>query len=165
MALPTTRDITVSPTSPIPSALANKLQDMITGWKFPAMDFPHPACDWRPQGGGSGLLGDGQWTFGGLTILMAKIRLPVGTLISSCTFGYNRGGAGTIDVYLKKRNIVTGAAVVVVATSADVTGSAWETAVLNPAYTVEADFSVWLETRCSNGANIFGGAKINASRL
>lgn len=36
MALPTTRDITLNPADPVPSALLNKLQDQVVGKKMPS---------------------------------------------------------------------------------------------------------------------------------
>jgi hypothetical protein len=163
--LPLHRDVTLDDASPVPSALLNKLQDCIVGRK-------HGSIRWQIGGGAfnlasvtvtGGLLNQGGlWTFSGAATLYAGLAGPrygviEGTKITSLTWAYNRGGAGTLQLSLYKRNILTN-----VSTPVDVatisTGTGYETKTSLPNYTVEANHEVSLFAECNNVAHQFGGA-------
>lgn len=165
MPLPTSRDLTINPTDPIPSSLLNKLQDCTVGMKFPLHDRPIGPASWQVKAGGNASLGDGQWTFGALSQLVAPLELPYGTTIATVLFAYNRGGAGNITLKLRKRNIATGAAAADIASVVINAGTGWTTSGLSPSYATETNFAVWLEAQFDNAAHIFGGAIAVLSRL
>jgi hypothetical protein len=167
MALPISRNTDYTAASPIKSVDLNDLQDALIGAKHGPISIIIPAAGWQQQSGGGGVLGDGQWTFSAVTSLVADLpRLPVGTVITSIVWGYNRGGGGNVTRKMRKRNVVTGAAPAdaFAAPAADNTGAAWETQTDAPAYTVEADTGVWLEVTCDNAANVFGGAVVTITK-
>lgn len=168
MTLPTSRNTTYAASSPILSADLNALQDMIIGRKFPAADFPFGGTAFQLQTGTAqvGAAAD-NWTFSAVSQLIANLSrsFGVGTRLNSLKFAYNRGGAGNVTLSLYKRNIVTNAARVTIATTTINAGTGWTTTTLSPVYVTEADMSVWLEVQCDNVANVFGGCIVNADRL
>lgn len=167
MALPTTRDLTLGPASPIPSSVINSLQDQIVGLKFPRTTFPYGSAAFSANPGGLALHAAGQWTFTGASQLVAALgnRFTSGTTVVQVEWAYNRGGAGSFDLKLRKRNIRTGAAAADVDTVTINAGTGWTTTVRAVNLALAADEVWWLDATFSNAANIFGGALVDGSRL
>lgn len=103
MGLPTSRNVTLNPASPVPSALLDALQDQIVGMKFPA--------HWRPCGFQRGTLETNiTYTVGATIQANANAAawtgplpplFPVGTLVDG-VYAYitGTGGAQTVEVAL-----------------------------------------------------------------
>lgn len=166
MALPTSRNTTYAADSPIKSADLNDLQDTVVGMKVPLHYLHLPAAAWQARAGGGAVLGDHVWTFSGVSELVCPLVLPVGTVIASIVWSYNRGGAGTITRRGRGRNILTGAAAADwFAAVADATGAAIENVTDTPAYTTLTDLGYQLSLAVDNAAHVFYGAVVGISRL
>jgi hypothetical protein len=153
MALPTTRDLTLSPSDPVPSALLNTLQDQIIGGKHPTFETPIAACDFALEAGGTASLNNGQWTFGAVSVIDAACRVRAGEKIVQAVVECNRGGAGTIIVSLVRRANGSGVPVTVATTTIS-TGTGLVLATLTPNYQVAPGEQVYLRVEINNAANI-----------
>lgn len=163
MALPFSRNITLSPSDPVPSSLLNDLQDSIVGSKHANHEIPIAACDFTPESGSSANLGsNGQWSFSAVSTLVAPCRVRAQERINSILFEYNRGGAGTIVVSLVKR-IAGSGVVTVVSTASITTGTGLATTTITPNYQVAAGEQVYMRVEVNNAANIFVRAAMTTS--
>jgi hypothetical protein len=171
MSLPTSRDVTYAPDSKVLSNNLNNIQDQFVGDKHISRPVAIPACAFKDKGGGSATLGDGQWTFAALTVLVCEISslIPVGHRLQSVSWYYNRGGAGTITRRVRKREMtVPGAAGDVAGPGypiADVTGAAQETNTDTLNYTMVTAEGMWLEIQFDNAAHVFTGAQLTFDKL
>jgi hypothetical protein len=164
MALPTTRDITLSPDDPVPSALLNTLQDQIIGGKHPIFEIPIAACDFAPEAGSSASLGNGQWTFGAVSVVAAACRVRAGAKIVQAVVEVNRGGAGTIIFSLLRRANGSGVAVAI-GTVSLTTGTGLATMSLSANYQVLPGEQVYLRVEVNNAAHIVVRAALFISVL
>jgi hypothetical protein len=83
MPLPETRDLTLNPGDPVPSALLNRLQDMIADAKHPLLTIPIPARALQP--GNSKVVMDaaGYWRADGDPgLLYYPLQIPAGTTLA-----------------------------------------------------------------------------------
>lgn len=153
MALPTSRNTTYAPSSPILSADLNALQDMITGNKHPLREVPLAAAAWTMEAGGTTSLGDGRWTIGALSILAVSIPVFVGERVRNVNLIHNRAGAGTITMTLCKRILDVKT---VLGTLAIVAGAAFASLqfAADPNYVVEAGAEVYLRVQCDSVGHI-----------
>lgn len=166
MALPTTRDITLSPLDPVPSSLLNTLQDQIIGGKHPIFENVIAACEFLPEAGSAANLGNGVWTFGAVSVLQAPCRVRAQEKIVQAVVEVNRGGAGSIIVSLNKR--ITGSAVVsTIITTTINTGTGLVLATLSPAggYQAAAGEQLFLRVEVNNAANVVYRGGVFASVL
>lgn len=169
--MPDAVTVVLGPNDAFPSTLGNELQVQVVGHKHRTMPFPYGAAAFSLQAG-TATLGDGQWTFGALSLLVANVSRPVGTRITSIQYGFNRGGSGNVTLKLRKRNIVTGAAASDVVSLAISAGTGWTTTTLDSStvgsllpYLTEAGVALWLSAQCDSASNVFGGGIVNADRL
>lgn len=165
MPLPLVRDLTINPTDPVPSSLLNKLQDMVIGAKFGPTPVSLGGSAFQVIGAATPLLNaGGLWTFSAAGLLSSGLRLAEGTKITALTWAYNRGGAGTMQLRLYKRNILGGGAAVSLDLTTINAGTGYTTTTKNPNYTVEVGYEVSLVADCDNAAHQFGGAAIVIER-
>ena len=111
--LPTTRDATIDGSSPIPSSLLNKLQDLFVGDKHVEREIPLSAPDWSPLPADTSTYEGSDWTVGsgggaGTGTFFCNVPIPVGHRITQVSFAYPRGTAGTITMVLQKRTLLSG---------------------------------------------------------
>lgn len=172
MSLPNSRNTTYGASSPVLSNDLNALEDCIIGVKHPSVEDPIGAQSFVLAPGGTATLGDGRWTFGAVSVLVANLKIIVGTRIHQIEWAYDRGGAGNVTLKLRRRNMIASAgaqpAAANVGTAGVVTvsaGTGWANNLQTYDYVVAAGDAMWLEIQCDNVANIFGGARLFRDRL
>jgi hypothetical protein len=166
--LPTSRNRTYNPDSPVRSADLNDLQDAIVETKHPLILIPLGASCWRQKAGGAGVEGDMQWTFTSTTELVCDLELQPGTLIASVTWSYDRGGVGTFTRRGRRREMMTpGAAADWLAAVADSSSSGVANPVDAPAFVTQdgEGLQLSIEFTFTHPANVFYGAVLGVSRL
>lgn len=172
VGLPFIRARTLAPGSQIKSADLNALQAAAVGGG--ARKIPIAATGFVLRSG-TATLANGIFNVTSTAQFEASLALPAGTSLMKLTFGYNRGGSGTVTTAIGKRNVASGAVSspnLVVRSATDSTGAAWETGVytnLNMATVAALDAAVadpeimaggfvyWLAINLPTGAD-FGGA-------
>lgn len=112
-----------------------------------------PAQEFQLEAGGTASLGDGQWTFGAVSVIAAPIKLPVGARLTSPVLHYNRGGAGTITWTICKRSSGGGKTVLHTETVNTGTGLTTRTAT-GVNYTVEAGVQLYTRIAIDNAAHV-----------
>lgn len=109
MALPTSRDITLTPASPVPSALLDKLQDMHVGAKLISLEhMVSPDRYIREAASVSYSPGTGKWTWTGFDDLTFGFDVRPGDRITGAKWNYSRPG-GTLTFKIQKKATGAGA--------------------------------------------------------
>lgn len=165
MALPLTRNRTYGNGTKVHPSDINDLQDCIIAGKHGEISLVLPPAAFAPMpvanashGGGAGF-----WSVTGVVWFNAWLPVPPGSVITEIVWGFNRGGAGSIILELWKKNPTT-AALTLVTTSTVNTGAAFATHTQLPAYTVEADYGVFLNAKLDNVAQVFHGARAKVTK-
>lgn len=145
----------------------NEIFDSIIGAKYAAGVLVIPASAFKVLGAGPISLIADQWS--GIGNVECALPFAPGTRIVSIDWGYNRGGAGAVQLNLKQVKPVqapfatTTTAIKLVNTGTGYTVSAISSADIITAGTVStlpADTAWSLVYSATDAANIFGGVKI-----
>lgn len=110
------------------------------------------------QAGGTALLGDGQWTFGAVTVLAASIDLPPGAIISSIDIYANRGGAGNITMTLCRKTLGAKTVINTLLINAGTGLVKTNTGAIN--HTTLTDNEYYVRVQCDNVAHVFEHVEI-----
>jgi len=154
VSLPASRDLTINPADPIPSAVINKLQDCVVAQKHPAQPRTLGPSSWHPKVPGSATLGAGEWTINNTTMVGDLDWIPVGDRIVNANWSYNPGGV-SLDMSLRRRKL-DGTAEETLFSFTDSTGSAVEQSLQAYNHTVVAGYSYYLQAI----GNAAGGQKL-----
>jgi hypothetical protein len=172
MALPTTRNITIAPSDPIPSVLLNALQDSIIGFKHPELIESYHAAAFMPAHGvGNASFNGGIWTTSTTEQFLCAIPYPVGTRITQVSATYRVGvtAGATVSFLLQRRNLATPTAVVdtIANIAADSTDNAsGETTVIAAInHTMLSNYAYFLQYQLSSAGSIIYGATVGRDRL
>jgi hypothetical protein len=164
MPLPDSRNETATPASPVKSATINDLQDCIIGRRHGELTYPIPAYGGFALHSGSYTVNrDISFPGGAGSVTHSLHYLPVGTVITTVAWEYNRAGAGTVTLKLRRRPIGGGAAADV-QSLADATGAAIETTTETYNHAIAVGFYYWLEFVADNIAHILFGAMLKAKK-
>lgn len=154
MTLPTNRLVTLAPSSAIPSALLNLLQDCIIGMKYPTITHPISPGSWLSEGAGGKwtggafayAVGTGKWTSSGFDDITVGISLPVGTVLRGATFNFNRT-SGTLNFKIQKKLAGAGAWTDIVTVSdAATVGAAVKTLSCAETIAVDTAYRLYLDS-------------------
>lgn len=171
-ALPLGRPRTYGSNTPLVPQDLDDIFDSIIGGKHGAIDIPYgPQQFFRDDGSGQLLAVQAQqWSFNGATSawLAADLRLPVGTMINTITFGYDRQ-AKTIDVGLVRRAFPGGAQTTVVpsaGTVTDTTSSGPHSNIITYGHITEAGYiyEMLATITTASGAPLLYGSIVNCHR-
>lgn len=145
----------------------NDLQDQIVAGRHGEITIPYGGPAFVPAPAANATLSNGIWTLTGAAVLSAAVERAIGSTITSITslrWAFNRGGAGTLTLKLRKRNIITGAAAVDVDVQTIVTGAVFATQDAPLNYTMEADSQLFFEVTSDNVAHVFHGVLLKVGK-
>ncbi len=170
MALPDSREETATPASPVSSNTINAIQDCIISGKHGEIEIAVGGYGWTPTPGSVAVtsISFGLWSNSAAAAWTYELKLPVGTLLTEVELAYDRAGAGTVNLTVFRKNILTGAAYDSRVVLADATGAAYETAVVDDLnidglggspdpQLIVAGYSYWLHVQHDQAGDFGGG--------
>lgn len=135
------------------------LVDGLPALKYGQDELYLAAGAFQNSSSGGSTLGDGQITFSAIAIVSAAVPLGPSRRVKNVVLEYNRGGAGTVTMTLKKRVAGT---LTTISTQAFASGTGWTTGSFGtpPNYTIASGEKLYVNVQCDNAANIVGGVAI-----
>ena len=169
MALPVNRNVTFSPSDPIPSVLLNALQDSLIGFKHPELIEYYAAAAFAAFGTAN--LSGGFWTSSSANQFYCPLPYPVGCRITQMSAAYRVGvtAGASCQLFLRRRNYATPTVApdIIATMAADTTdnaaGESSTVAAIN--HTIVAGYLYDLQFTVNTTGSILYGANVGRDRL